>query len=283
MDIFSKRNQFDPEVPKSPVVEDAPRVLRLEYWTKVLKPLTYIDGDSRYQKPDSAILGEKALLEDLCILFHVEPDANMSDSWVCTAELENMVKSSEWYRFYDIIEAVGTKILRKVGLTSFSTYRDSVNQTLANNIIAWRLNAEGVLSRTGLEELEGKNKEIEDILQAGFPMTLQHLRKARRFVTSRPLDPENAIKESVSAVGSCGRVLYPNATTLGDVVKELRKRGNFPNLILSMMEKFYAFASAEPGVRHGAKASSTVSLIDADFCLYVSIAFTDYLHKLHGK
>jgi hypothetical protein len=98
----------------------------------------------------------------------------------------------------------------------------------------------------------------------------------------RPLDPENAIKEATSAVESYGRTLYPKANTLGDVIKELR-RTPFPNMILVMMEKFYAFASSEPGIRHGGTISSGIGLADADFCLYVSIAFIDYLHKLHNK
>ena len=286
METFSKRNNFDPRVPKQLISEDAPKLLRLGYWKQILEPLTYIDNDSRYSA-DGGVIGRKELCEDLCLLLHEEPNDNMSDSWYCTDELRSLVMNSAWYSFYDIIEHVAKKLIAYdnrsyVSEPHFQSYREAVNKQFEYNYIVWRLNNEGVLQREALPELQEGIQEAEEILEVGFPAALQHLRKARRFVTDRPLDPENAIKEAISAVESYGRVLYPDTSTLGDVLKDLRKTP-FPALMISMIEKFYAFASAAPGVRHGSSISSQLGLADADFCLYVSTAFIEYLHKLHNK
>jgi len=281
MDTFSKRNQFDPQIPKSPVIEDAPKLLRIEYWERVLNPITYIDNDSRYSQ-NNGLLGIKDLLVNLCILTHTEPNENMNDSWFCNDELKSLVMDSPWYHFYDVVEYVAGRLLSDFIFSEkdFASYREKTNNAFDNNVIVWRLNAKGTLERGKLDDLQDKMNKTENILQQGFPAALQHLKKAQRFITNRPLDPENAIKEAVSSVESYGRVLYPNASTLGDVIKELKKKP-FPILILNMMEKFYAFASSEPGVRHGGAISSRIGLADGDFCLYVSVAFIDYLHKLH--
>jgi hypothetical protein len=282
MDSFSKRNKFDPKIPTSPIVESAPRILRLEYWKRVLEPLTYIDMDTRYEREDNALLGRKKLLEELCVLLHVDPNDQMNDSWFCTDELKGLIMDVPWYHFYDIVEYIGKIILKSQGLSFFFGHQEVVNEILNNNFVVWELKNDSMLLRTALPELEEKNEDLEEMLQEGFPSALANLRKAKRFLTQRPLDPENAIKEAVSAVESYGRTLYPKTSTLGDVIKELRKTP-FPDLLLTMMEKFYAFTSSEPGIRHGSAVSSRTDLADADFSWYISLAFMDYLHKLHQK
>lgn len=105
----------------------------------------------------------------------------------------------------------------------------------------------------------------------------QHLKKAIRYLQEAPVDPENSIKEVVSTLESVGRVLYPNANTLGDVVKVMKRDKSRPQLLITMIEKFYAYASDEPGIRHGSSMSSKVVLDDAEFCLHVGSALTRYL------
>lgn len=289
MEIFSRRHQYDPQIPRDPVIKDAPKVLRLEYYKKVLILLTYIDGDSRYSR-DKRPLGIKELCEELCLLFHEEPSDNLWDSWFCTEELKGLIMSSPWYHFFDAIEYIGQKLIKieqdeSLDLNpklSFGFYKEITNGVLANNFVVWRINNSGVLEREIPKELQKDLRQIEKILETNFSVALSHIRKARRFVLNRPLDPENAIKEAISAVESYGRALYPGTSTLGDVVKKLRKTP-FSPLMVIIIEKFYAFASSEPGVRHGGTVSSRISLADADFCLYVAVALIGYLNKLHSK
>ena len=97
------------------------------------------------------------------------------------------------------------------------------------------------------------------------------------------MDPENAIKEITSAVESVGRVFYPAADTLGEVAKEMRRDASWPSPLVSMIEKFYAYASSEPAVRHGAPVASRVGIADAEFCLHVGVALIRYLIEKHNS
>jgi hypothetical protein len=95
-------------------------------------------------------------------------------------------------------------------------------------------------------------------LMKDFSPAAKHYQKSIDFIHSRPIDPENAIKEIVSAVESVGRTIYPSAKTLGDVIKEMRGEQVFPQMLLGMMEKFWVYANSQPAVRHGASTPSTV-------------------------
>ena len=96
-------------------------------------------------------------------------------------------------------------------------------------------------------------------------------------------DPENAIKEVTSAIESAGRVLYPKANTLGKVVKEMEKDEFWPSHLVAMIEKYWAYASSEPAIRHGAPVTSRVLVRDAEFCLHVGAAIIRYLIDAHNE
>ena len=40
----------------------------------------------------------------------MEIDVRATDSWYCVDFLNNLVKTSEWYQFYDIVEIVGQEV-----------------------------------------------------------------------------------------------------------------------------------------------------------------------------
>ena len=106
--------------------------------------------------------------------------------------------------------------------------------------------------------------------------------KAVKYSTVRPLDSENSIKEITCAIESIGRVMYPKAT-LGRVVKEMKKENLLPQHLITLIENFYVYASAEPSVRHGNPLTSSVAIDDAEFCLHVGAAIIHYLIASYKK
>jgi hypothetical protein len=74
-------------------------------------------------------------------------------------------------------------------------------------------------------------------------------------------------------VESVCRTIYPSASTLGVALKEMRKDGLISSMLITVFEKFYAYANAEPAVRHGSHEPSSVLEIDAELALHVSAAF----------
>jgi hypothetical protein len=55
------------------------------------------------------------------------------------------------------------------------------------------------------------------------------------------------------------------------------RKTDIPANLVSTIEKFYAFASDEPGVRHGKNKESRLNIEDAELCVYMGVAILRYL------
>lgn len=283
--IFSERLGYVQD-DRPEVFEDAPAELRFYFTDKILPPLTYIDKDSRYKNITNAPLGSKFLIEDLCSTLKQVPDSNYTDSWHCNEILTELIKVCEWYYFYDIVERIGTLIIQmqkwytdniewnsKFGI---ETYIFNINDMFKKFKIGWRLDDNCILQKnTPLEFLEKENN-ISKNLVSKYEAARKQFNKATQFIRRFPLDPENSIKEIVSSVESVARIKYPSAKTLGDAVKCMRRDG-LPPLLLDVIEKYYGFANAEPGVRHGGRTTSNIAIEEAELCLHFGMAIIRYL------
>ncbi len=270
---FSKRFGYS-SIKDDEILEDAPMWVRKSYETKVLDTFVNRGG---YGVTSLALIDAWKIEWDLIVYLrlNIEPD---SESLLIYDFLENC----EWYYFYDFVEFIGIK-LREVESDDtdkrygFPAYRTAVNNHFSNANVGWRMNENGRLKRETTKALDIKLQSIENQLTDEFEPAREHYKKAVRYINERPLDPENSIKEIVSAIESAGRVIYPKTTTLGDVVKELRNSKLMPRHLITIVEKFYAYASDEPAVRHGAPVSSRVALDDAEFAMHLGAALIRYL------
>lgn len=294
MTKFSSRFGYDPKDAKAPILEDAPEWLRIAYINGILEKLLYIDKDTRYTNSEDCPLGTKELIENYCLLLRQDPDESYHDSWHCIDLLKSLLKDVPWYNFYDFIELVAKKLREQEQYQlddswalkfGAAKYINQVNSLFEEEKIAWRINSNCELIReiptaytTALEKAEKALAHNE------FEPARDHYRKAIRYIYQRPLDPENGIKEIVSAVESAGKTLYPGTATLGDVInKGLRKDTKIPSLLVSIIEKYYAFANAEPAVRHGGAVRSRVSLDDAEFSLHVGVALIRFMLSKNNR
>ena len=278
MTTFSRRHGYASDEPPEYLLEDAPSWLRLAYESHVLRE--FLKTRSDRERP----ISDYGLSQEICIHFHRDA-SDVDESWYTS----NFIQSCEWYEFYDLVEIVGMQIRaaedqapswqREEHLSryGFQVYCKQLNELFTKHKVGWRLGDDGLLKREMPTALESRIDVIQQELADAFDPAREHYKKAVRFATQRPFDPENSIKEVISAVESVGRVKYPKAKTLGDVVKEIRKIGALPNNLTNVIEKFYAYASDEPAVRHGSPVSSRVLLDDAEFCLHVGAALIRYL------
>jgi len=284
---FSKRFGFDPRRNREPILEDAPGWLRIGYINGILNDLTFIDRDSRFVNNDLRPLGIKSQYEKICAFIMVNPDQSYTDSWACADVLNDEIKKVPWYNFFDIVEFVGNQ-LKDISMYdvfgtepdpqyTFLHYRDSVNDLFENANVGYRLNDESRLFRSLPGPLAQRVESTGERLKDGLEPARVHYAKARRYIFEHPLDPENGIKEIVSCLESVGRKRFPTASTLGDVVKELNKEGKLPKQLVTVIEKFWVFSCAEPGVRHGSTANPSTHLRDAEFCFHVGVALVRYL------
>ena len=94
----------------------------------------------------------------------------------------------------------------------------------------------------------------------------QHWRAARVLLTSKDPDYGGAVHEAVSAVeGLCRIILSDSSITLGDALPRLRQRKLLHPALLQSIAGLWGFASAEPGIRHGAASASIVKPHEAHF------------------
>ncbi len=289
MQPFSTRQGLDPGRPRQPIEDDVPQWLRSRF-IALFAPFWYLDRDPRYPNEEHAPIGVKGIHERFCQLLREEAHDEYFDSWHAGEALADHLRACTWYHFLDFVELVGTRLkdaeeghnfepdwLERFG---YEAYRKQVNEAFTEERLVWRLDSRGQLVRQAPPALQARIEAVEQSLADEYSPARDHFRKAQRFLTERPLDPENAIKEVVSAVESVARVICPKASTLGAALKELQKKRALPGLLIDSLEKLYAYASAEPAVRHGAPAQSRVSLHDAELAFHVSAAFIRYLIAL---
>lgn len=118
------------------------------------------------------------------------------------------------------------------------------------------MNEAGQLESPFAAYLEERIKHTEEMLADRFKPARTHYAKAGAYALGSHRDTENSIKESISAIESVSSNFYPDATTLGEALKMMKKDSCVSPMLITVIDKFYAYASAEPAVRH---VSSRVS------------------------
>lgn len=297
MNTFSDRFGYTPRFEREFVVAGAPESLRARYLRPLLFELTYNDGEGQSKRPNEEPFGMRELQTLVCRTLgrEVRDATSVYEVW---DGLEACLFGLEWFEFYDAVEVIGAEIGRVEGghrdddgwivKYGFEAYRRKLNDLLEDERIGWVLAEDGRLRRWIPEDLESRLNETEAELSGQFEAARCHLIKAKRFLWGRFADYENSVKESVSALESVCRVLYPAAATLGKAI-DLMKRARdpdgealYPAWILDAMVKLYAYRSSEPAVGHGSRNLPAVSPSEADLAFHIAVAFIRYVKAVHG-
>ncbi|MBS0907683.1 hypothetical protein JK229_21520 [Pantoea dispersa] len=278
---FSHRHGYDPEFINKTFRDDAPRWVRKLYFKNILDRLVY---DASSLIPKNKPIPVFDLINEILIMDDEEPDDYYLNNTPGMEVLRNLVMNIPWYRFYDTVETVAEKIIeiddddnftqsRKNESFSFSAYRQRVNELFSEYNIDWKMNVSGQLELPLPPFLEEKVKSTEERLADEFRPARAHFAKARAFALGSHRDAENSIKESIRAIESICKTFYPEASTLGDALKMMKKDGSVSRMLIDVIEKFYAYANAEPAVRHGSNKDSAVLEHDAELALHFAAAF----------
>ncbi|HMN28625.1 MAG TPA: hypothetical protein PKE45_10770 [Caldilineaceae bacterium] len=285
---FSRRYSYAPNAQHEEILEDAPSWLRKAYELQVLDDFVNYLPSSPIK---NCFLTSSGLKWDLIVHLRLFAEDENADSFIY-----QFLNNCEWYHFYDFVEFIAAKLIEYessleysffneelITRFGFSAYREKVDELFADANVGWRMNELGSLRRQSSKSLDSKLQVIQNQLSDEFEPAREHYRKAIRYINERPLDPENSIKEIISAIESVGRIMFPSTKTLGDVIKEMRKNDSVLRHLVTVIEKFYAYACDEPAVRHGAPITSRVLLDDAEFSLHLGAALIRYLIALRGR
>ena len=186
-------------------------------------------------------------------------------------------KNGQYYEILDLIEFFKDKISFYVNNIHFvsGTYCDVFNNYFEQEFVGYRF-VDGLIVQSVNEEA---NKSIEDASSTKYDIVNKHIVKAVSYLSGKNKDPENSIKESVSAVEYlCNVLAGTNSFELSRAINALDKqKKKLHPCMKSMIEKIYGFASDEEGIRHSTKDGVTViSFEDSLFILITCSAFINY-------
>ena len=262
---FSHRNEFDPNRPSGPIINDAPNWLRNYFFADILSDYIFIDLDNSIHNLACLPLGIKSLNERLCMEIDRELDDFDWNSDSCKDGLKYTIRNCSWFKFYDFVETIGEEIIKKetkddIYLDTnqslhditphFEKYQKQVNNLFRKHSVEWLLNSNSKLETALPKALAERINNTEKSLDK-FEAARDHYKKAKGYALGTHKDSENSIKESISALESVGKVLYPKTATLGDVLKHMKRDESIPKMLVDVIQRFYDYANSEPGVRHG--------------------------------
>ncbi len=127
---------------------------------------------------------------------------------------------------------------------------------------------------------------IEETLSSVQEEVKHHIEKALGFLSDRESpDYANSIKESISAVERMCSIIVGKATSLGDALSNLQKKGvSIHPQLRSAFEKLFAYTNGASGIRHAGELDGKDSTFEeAKFMLISCCAFINYLTGVMAK
>lgn len=208
-------------------------------------------------------LRPKEIREVVCRILFIAPDRNnWSEYPNIWEEVQNLLDNCEWFKVYDIAEALYQKIRNH--WERGEKYKAELNRFFRENGIGWELSGEEITFRGG-DTFTTAVVEAQQILaETGRVNAASEIHEAIRDVSRRPKpDITGAIHHAVAALECTARdVLNEPNLTLGRLVGQL----NLPKPLDTAVEKLWGFASdkarhvREGDVLHDTEAELVVSV-----------------------
>lgn len=262
---FSQRRGYGGDAVDITVRNDAPQSLRDAVISIV------------YQTCDK---GPRWLRKIVCDVLLVRPDrGNWSEYPNVDDEVQLLIEECEWYRVYDIIEAVEDAARQLAYPTEQSTeFSLRLNRYFVTNGIGWKLE-NGHIEARGDDAFERNLRAAQETLQAkGLATSQSELKESVKSLSVRPEpDVTGAIQHAMAALECVAREATGNPkSTLDKILK--RNPGIIPPPLDVSIAKVWGYAS-EQG-RH-LREGRTPNYEEAELVVGVSSAICLYLsHKL---
>jgi hypothetical protein len=266
---FSKRRGLSSQPREITIREDAPKNLR----TFVL--LTVKDE-----------LGFKwsLLRQVLCRVLRELPDEN---NWTedpnIRYEVEGLLKTCDWFKVYDFIEALHQHFAecdRDTGSSHAPRFADEINSFFIEQGIGWHL-VNGTVEMRGDEAFEGTVKTAARVLEEDEkPTAAGHLQFAIAGLSARPKpNTGGAVAHATSAVECVLGEITGQSLTLG---KYLDKHpALFHPALKKGLDGIYGYACDE-GARHG-KEGTEPPREEAEFVVATCAAVCTLLTRKRGQ
>ena len=260
---FSGRYNYRPR-PKNIVREEAPESLR----------------HAIFEIADRASLAKVYVRDVIAEVLLEQRIPTIFDEGDFDKALKDILMNVEWYRVYDIIEALYAEIAgnfrgrRKLNAKKF---KNLLNKFFVENGIGWELRDGRIIYRSS-EAFEKSTHEVPDRLdESGFQSAATEMREALKDISRRPNpDTTGAIQHAMAALEATAReVTGQPKPTLGQLVPAL----DLPSPLNQAVSKLWGYAS-EHG-RHIREQQQTPSPAEAELIVSVAGALCAFIAQRH--
>ena len=236
--------------------------------------------DLRYGVAEMALtagMGPKSIRSIACRVLLTAPDRNnWSDYPNVWEEALGLLESCEWYKVYDIAEAIWRALEHDPDRQQ--EFEHELNRFFREKGIGWELkNPDGIVFR-GSEAFGAATSEAAQVLkETGRETAAAEIHEALRDISRRP-DPDRtgAIQHAIAALECTARdVTGDSKATLGALVPKL----DLPKPLDVAVEKLWGFASDR--ARH-LREGKNVSADEAELVVSVACAVCAFLAKRPG-
>lgn len=258
-DSFSRRNRYTGAAKEITIREDAPEALRVTV-LETSRELGWRPGRLR---------------SIICRVLRVRPDeSNFSDRYV-RDEVEQLIHDCEWFRIYDIIEAVYQEFATDADEDA-ARFAEEINTYFVEEGVGWQL-VDGQVVTRGPESFESVVPAATRALNdTGRPTAASHLHEALQDLSRRPKpDLSGAVYHAMGALEAVARDLADNPkATLGQIIK--RHPDLWPKPLDSALSHVWGYASNEARhVREGREPNHE----EAELLVGLAAALATYLTR----
>lgn len=177
----------------------------------------------------------------VCVALRVRSDLfNWSDLNIWS-EVENLVYACEWFRVYDITEAIYAHLADD--LVKAEAFEDAINKSFREMGIGWQLK-DGQIQTRGDDAHEALVKTASAALdEASLPTARSELGEAIHDLSRRPEpDLSGAVHHAMAALECTAREAAGDAnSTLGEIVK--KNPNLFPRPLDEVVAKAWGYSS----------------------------------------
>jgi hypothetical protein len=250
---FSSRHGHEAS---SPVRDDAPSGFRRAVYTAL--PIAPLSWDT--------------IREIACQVLDVWPGSGAP--W---DEIEEIVKSCKWYKLFDIIEAVCSR-LGRVSASAGQAFAREINEALQQKNLGWQL-VSGQFVVRGDEAFEKSVGAAVSELNETRPTAANHIRSAVSALSARPKpNTSGAVAHATSSVECVLSDIKDETMTLGKYLD--RFQNLFHPALRKSLDGIYGYASDT--ARHG-KEGVEPTFEEAQFAVTVCAAACTLLSSTNPK
>jgi hypothetical protein len=210
----------------------------------------------------------------ICPVLRTFPDpANWSEIPDVRDEVTGLLQSCDWYRVYDIIEAVYTYFRHAEARERFTV---GINEIFEQEGVGWQLVDGRILTRGSDEFERGVVQAVAVLDAAGYQTAKTELEEARGDLSRRPEpDITGAIQHCMASLECTARTLAndPRAT-LGEIVGRYAVDLGIPRPLDEAIQKAWGYASEM--ARH-LREGRTPAREEAELLVGLSATLTTYL------